>query len=125
MVLAFVPIGAAMYMSATRYSDFRHDGFDILASSLMGFVIGWLSFRWYHLPIRRGAGWSWGARTRDRAFAVPVGVHGYVGYEGWEHANAARPADLENGGVVNTSTATGAGPTQYYQAQPDGLQNRL
>lgn len=50
----------------------------------------WFAFRWYHLPIRQGAGWAWGARSRDRAFWVGVGVGGYVGVEGW--GSAASPS---------------------------------
>lgn len=127
LVIAFVPIGAAIYISSTRYSDFRHHGFDIIFGSLMGFALAWFSFRWYHLPIRQGAGWSWGARSRDRAFAIPVGVHGYVGHEGWEKEKGSDDADLETGRIAHPAThtegVTGAGgldgtaQTQYYQPE--------
>jgi hypothetical protein len=78
-----VPFCAAIYITATRYFQFHHHGFDILFGSLIGIVSSWFSFRWYHLPIRQGSGWSWGARSRDRAWIVPVGVESYVGQEGW------------------------------------------
>ena len=45
------------------------------------------------MPIRRGAGWSWGARSRGRAWGVGVGVAGYVGTEGWG------PKGREGGGL--------------------------
>ena len=132
LVIAFIPIGAAIYISSTRYSDFRHHGFDIIFGSLMGFALAWFTFRWYHLPIRQGAVWSWGARSRDRAFAVPVGVHGYVGYEGGESATASNDTDLEGGRAVNSQGVTGAGAlnrtvlngtgqTQYYQPQHEAV----
>lgn len=130
LVIAFIPIGAAIYISSTRYSDFRHHGFDIIFGSLMGFALAWFSFRWYHLPIRQGAGWSWGARSRDRAFAVPVGVHGYVGYEGWENAKASDNGDIESGRVAHPEGVTGAGglngteQTQYYEPQNGAVGHR-
>ncbi|KFY25237.1 hypothetical protein V493_04748, partial [Pseudogymnoascus sp. VKM F-4281 (FW-2241)] len=77
--LAFIPTGAAMYIAATRYSDFRHHGFDILSGSFIGTVTAFAAFRYYHLPLSRGAGWSWGPRSRSRAFWAGVGVGGYVG----------------------------------------------
>ena len=102
LILAFVPLGAAFYISGSRWSDYRHHGFDIIAGSLLGFVFAWFGFRLYHLPIRRGAGWSWGARTRNRAFYHGLGIPSYVGDEGWESAKAAGPShlDLETGEAV-------------------------
>ena len=78
-VLAFIPIGAATYISSTRYTDFRHAGFDIIFGSILGFLLAWGSFKMYHMPIRRGAGWSWGPRSAERAWAIGLGVQGYVG----------------------------------------------
>ncbi|KAI9801015.1 MAG: hypothetical protein M1825_003549 [Sarcosagium campestre] len=114
LVLALVPIGAAIYISSSRFSDFRHFGFDIIFGGLMGFSLAWFSFRWYHLPIRQGAGWSWGSRSRDRAFGVGVGVMGYVGEEGWsssgeEPASNGNGADIELGETGATSAFMGGG----------------
>lgn len=97
LILAFVPIGTALYISATRWEDCRHHGFDIIFGSLIGFVFAWFGFRWYHLPIRQGAGWSWGARSRERAFYVGVGIPSYVGDEGWDSSRAAS-GDVESNG---------------------------
>lgn len=77
----FLPIGAATYIASTRYSDFRHHGFDILFGALLGFILAWASFRWFHAPIRTGAGWSWGPRSAERAWAAGVGVGGYTGQQ--------------------------------------------
>ncbi|KAI9679030.1 MAG: hypothetical protein M1829_001700 [Trizodia sp. TS-e1964] len=99
LIIALVPMAVATYVSSTRFSDFRHHGFDILFGAIMGFLIGWFAFRWYHLPVRQGAGWSWGPRSRERAWGIGVGVRGYVGEEGWTSTFPERrgdSADLEN-----------------------------
>ncbi|KAF1990799.1 PAP2 domain-containing protein [Aulographum hederae CBS 113979] len=83
LVFAMVPVFAAIYICSTRYSGFNHHGFDIIFGSLIGIATSWGSFRWYHLPVRNGAGWAWGARSRDRAWVVGVGLQGFVGPEGW------------------------------------------
>ena len=46
---------------------------------LIGFLLAWGSFRWYHAPIRRGAGWSWGPRSVDKAWGIGLGVQSYAG----------------------------------------------
>lgn len=59
------------------------------------------------MPIRQGAGWSWGARSRDRAFYIGLGVGSYVGPEGWASKKddddfdeqGGRAGDLERGRV--------------------------
>ncbi|KAF2460887.1 PAP2 superfamily-domain-containing protein [Lineolata rhizophorae] len=83
LVLAFIPVAVAAWISTTRYTDFRHRGIDIFVGIIIGSCTAWGAFRWYHLPIRRGAGWSWGARSRKRAFGIGVGEGNYVGTEGW------------------------------------------
>ncbi|KAF2019035.1 PAP2-domain-containing protein [Aaosphaeria arxii CBS 175.79] len=85
LVLILVPIASAIYVVSTRFTDFRHHGFDMLFGSLIGITTAWFSFRWYHLPVTRGAGWSWGPRSYERAFGIGVGVGSYVGTEGWSH----------------------------------------
>ena len=83
LIFPLVPICAAIYVSSTRFPDFRHFGFDILFGSLIGVVCAWFAFRFYHLPITRGAGWAWGPRSYERAWGVGVGRGTYVGTEGW------------------------------------------
>ncbi|MCJ1372227.1 hypothetical protein MMC20_003450 [Loxospora ochrophaea] len=68
LVLAFIPPATAIYVCSTRYSDFRHHGFDILFGALMGMLLAWGSFRWFHPAIRQGRGWSWGPRSAGRAW---------------------------------------------------------
>ena len=90
-ILPLIPIAVATYVAASRYSDFRHHGFDILFGATMGTVISWTSFRIYHMPIRRGAGWSWGPRSASRAFGTRFGNLGYVNHQ------LAEPRDSEAG----------------------------
>jgi membrane-associated phospholipid phosphatase len=67
--LAFAPIIAALFVCSSRYADFPHAGFDIIGGAVIGTVLGWSSFRIYHLPVRRGYGLlAWGPRTKQHAF---------------------------------------------------------
>lgn len=79
LVFAIIPFFASIYIASTRWSDFRHHGFDILFGYFIGTVTAIFAFRWYHLPISQGAGWSWGPRSRERAFWAGIGVGSYVG----------------------------------------------
>ena len=99
LVFALVPVAAAIYICTTRYSEYYHFGFDIIFGSLIGILCAWFSFRWYHLPIRQGAGWAWGARSRSRAFGVGVGTRTYVGKEGWDAGKHSQTKDLEAGTI--------------------------
>jgi hypothetical protein len=72
-------MGAATYIASTRYTDYYHDGFDVIFGSLIGIVTAIFSFHWYHLPITRGRGWAWRSRSADRAFGIGMGVGSYVG----------------------------------------------
>lgn len=97
IILALFPVGVAIYITSTRYAEFYHFGFDLLFGSFIGIATSWLAFRWYHLPISRGQGWAWGARSKDRSFAIGVGTGGYVGREGWRSSKSGQ-GDLD---VVN------------------------
>ncbi|KAI1110144.1 PAP2 superfamily-domain-containing protein [Nemania sp. NC0429] len=76
--IMLLPVGAAVYISTSRWYDFQHHGFDILVSFLFGTLVGVMSFRYYHLPISRGAGWAWGPRSRSRAFFAGVGTPNFA-----------------------------------------------
>ena len=100
IILAFIPTGAALFVCASRWFDYHHHGFDIISAALIGIFFAWFGIRLYQLPIRQGAGWSWVARSRDRAFYTGVGIPSYVGREGWDSAKYASQQnrmDLENG----------------------------
>ncbi|RDW88843.1 acid phosphatase haloperoxidase-1 [Coleophoma cylindrospora] len=79
LVLVLIPFFTSIYISATRWSDFKHQGFDILFGYFIGTVTSIFAFRFYHLPMSQGAGWSWGPRSRDRSFWAGVGVGNYAG----------------------------------------------
>ena len=96
LVLILVPIASAIYITSTRFTDFRHFGFDMLFGSLIGITCAWFSFRFYHLPISRGAGWAWGPRTYQRAWGIGVGRGSYVGTEGWSRAGESETASRKH-----------------------------
>ncbi|RAL65100.1 hypothetical protein DID88_001207 [Monilinia fructigena] len=114
LLIAIIPTLLSVYVCSTRFSDFRHHGFDILFGFLIGTTVAFFSFRFYHLPISQGAGWSWGPRSADRAFWAGVGVGSYVSSAsspvgGVHHdkntsyeSNVTRPGDLEEGGLEGT-----------------------
>ncbi|KAF7548024.1 hypothetical protein G7046_g8813 [Stylonectria norvegica] len=79
LVITLIPFCLAVFIASSRWFDFRHHGFDILFGFIMGTITGIYSFRYYHLPIREGAGWAWGPRSEHRAFWAGVGVLGYAG----------------------------------------------
>ncbi|RKF64186.1 putative diacylglycerol pyrophosphate phosphatase 1 [Erysiphe neolycopersici] len=79
LVFVAMPFTGSIYISSTRYSDFRHHGFDILFGYMIGIFCSVISFRFYHLPISQGAGWAWGPRSSTRSFWSGVGIGGYVG----------------------------------------------
>ncbi|KAL8715228.1 MAG: hypothetical protein Q9220_001186 [cf. Caloplaca sp. 1 TL-2023] len=120
LLLPLTPICIAIYISSTRYSDFRHHGFDIIFGSLMGSVLSIFTFRLYQMPLRRGAGWSWGPRSEGKAFGVGVGVDGFgvaeagsgwvAGEEGSEGRRRVKgDEDLEWGKRESSSRETAAG----------------
>jgi len=90
--IAIIPFFLSVYISSTRFSDFRHHGFDILFGFFIGSTYAITSFRFYHLPISQGAGWSWGPRSRDRSFWAGIGVGSYVSED-----RIKTEADLERG----------------------------
>ena len=99
LLIALAPPGVASFVCVSRYADYRHTGFDIISGAVLGALFAYLGFKWCHLPIRRGAGWSWGARSRDRAIFVGVRTSSYMGNEGWESTKATkrlRPHDIES-----------------------------
>lgn len=69
--LAFAPVFVALFICSSRYADFHHAGFDIIAGAVLGTVVSWASFRLYHLPLRRSHGaLAWGDRSQQNAFVM-------------------------------------------------------
>lgn len=98
LVFVIIPWFASIYIASTRWSDFRHHGFDILFGYLIGTISAIFAFRYYHLPLSQGAGWAWGPRSRDRSFWAGIGVGGYAGKRvKSETESEPVPTDLEAG----------------------------
>ncbi|KAJ5145471.1 uncharacterized protein N7515_000035 [Penicillium bovifimosum] len=119
MLIVFVPTATACFIAASRWFDFRHHGFDILFGSAMGIFFAYIGFNMYHLPIRRGAGWAWGARSPRRAFLRGVGFPSSLGTDSWAF-DTRRGFDLENAAMH--------GPYGGEHVKPessDGRQGRL
>lgn len=93
LVCALIPVCAAIYISSTRYSDFYHHGFDIIAGAILGIASAWLGFRWFHMPVRRGGGWAWAPRSPNQAFSGGIGPLTYTS----EEMQEARAVDIESG----------------------------
>ncbi|KIW23358.1 uncharacterized protein PV07_11565 [Cladophialophora immunda] len=72
IAVTLAPIFAALFICASRYADFHHAGFDIISGAVIGTVIGWASFRLYHLPARRGYGpFPWRSREKLKGHGIP------------------------------------------------------
>lgn len=99
LFFVLVPLGGALYICLSRWMDYAHHGFDIISGSLIGIVCSYVSFRWYHLPVSRASGWSWGPRSADRAFGVGVGRHGYVDEAHLAEQQRPQDQDIEMGPV--------------------------
>ncbi|CAL3963886.1 unnamed protein product [Diplocarpon coronariae] len=117
LAIVVTPFFASIYVAATRYSDFRHHGFDILFGYMIGTVCALFAFRYYHLPINQGAGWSWGPRSRHRAFWAGVGVGNYAGSKELQRPEVIKHSstDLEagTGYMRNVNNDVGTGQINY------------
>ena len=117
MVLAFVPTCTAFFIAASRWFNCRHHAFDIIFGSLIGAFFAWIGFNMYHLPIRRGAGWSWGPRTSRRAFFRGLGFPSSLGIDNWTYQHPG--ANMRNGRntwpqiTVDDENGNGVDPTQH------------
>jgi membrane-associated phospholipid phosphatase len=98
LALTLAPFALSIYISASRWWDFRHHGFDILFGYLMGMFTAIYAFRYYHLPIQEGAGWAWGPRSSERAFWAGVGRVGYSGVDEQDTPSQADALHMRNAG---------------------------
>ncbi|KAL7628271.1 hypothetical protein AAE478_002470 [Parahypoxylon ruwenzoriense] len=105
LFITVLPFFTSIFIASSRWFDFRHHGFDILFGFIIGTITAWFAFRYYHLPIRSGAGWAWGPRSHDKAFWAGLGSWSYAtDKEHWvrpgdeiEGAAGHRPGDIELG----------------------------
>lgn len=113
LAITLTPFCVAIFIAASRWFDFRHHGFDILFGFLIGIITAIYSFKYYHLPIRQGAGWAWGPRSDERAFWAGVGRLGYAG----DKTDSVTPrydahADLGESGDVHAYPSHGGALSQ-------------
>ncbi|OXV10413.1 hypothetical protein Egran_01829 [Elaphomyces granulatus] len=87
-VVALVPLCIASFISASRWFNYRHHGFDILFGAGLGLLSAWIGFHLYHPSIHRGSGWAWAARSRTHAFFRGIKCVERVSTEGWATATA-------------------------------------
>lgn len=97
LFLPYIPTGVAIYISGSRYFDYRHHGFDILSGVVVGLATATAAFRFYHPRLTRGSGWAWRARQPDKAFGRAIYVCDY----------AVRPDEIENGQGKNRDVEMG------------------
>ncbi|KAI5239434.1 acid phosphatase/Vanadium-dependent haloperoxidase [Aureobasidium subglaciale] len=102
-IIVLIPICVAFFICSTRYVDFKHQGIDIFSGSVLGIITAWIGFRWYHGSLTRGQPWTWSPRSKDRAFAVSSGTHGWIGdgvvmRERPQRMQRTREIDIEAGG---------------------------
>ncbi|KHJ36378.1 putative pap2 domain containing protein [Erysiphe necator] len=131
LIFAAIPFSASIYIASTRYSDFRHHGFDILFGYMIGVLTSIVSFRFYQLPIGHGAGWAWGPRSSYRSFWTGVGIGNYVGSanDGEEEIGLSlhldgELSDIENGqstGPSNDRLELLPMQTRFSPIEPDLL----
>ena len=78
LFIPFIPLGGALYICLSRYMDYAHHGFDIIAGALIGIITSWFSFRFYHMPVSQMRGRAWGRRSPVAAFSLGSNKFGYV-----------------------------------------------
>lgn len=96
VLFAFVPIGAALFISISRWFDYRHHGFDIISGALIGIFCAWISFHLYQEPISAGDGWAWGPRSRKHAFGLPAGDSSYAEDAVWDNITSLNSGNDRN-----------------------------
>ncbi|KAJ5469246.1 hypothetical protein N7539_008864 [Penicillium diatomitis] len=97
MIIVFFPACVAFFIAASRWFDYRHHGWDIVAGSVIGIFFAWIGIRMYHLPLQRGAGWTWGPRSPRRAFVRGMGFPSSVGTDSWSYTHDNRAGFATNG----------------------------
>ena len=116
LAITLAPFCLAVFIASSRWFDFRHHGFDILFGFIMGTITAIYSFRYYHLPIREGAGWAWGPRSDARAFWAGVGRLGYAG----DKENLAEAGRLQDFGHSADTSYRGPYTQDNYVTQRNG-----
>ncbi|KAI1075062.1 PAP2 superfamily-domain-containing protein [Whalleya microplaca] len=96
LLLTVLPFFTAIFVASSRWFDFRHHGFDILFGFIIGTITAYFAFRFYHMPIRAGAGWAWGPRSHDKAF--------WAGLGSWSYASDKKHWERHGDGLMERMT---------------------
>lgn len=102
-IISLIPFSVALFISCSRWYDFQHHGFDIIAGFFIGTITSVLAFRYYYLPLGRGIGWAWGPRSTEHAFWVPLGSSRHS-----EANPSSAGADMETRRDTGVADDTGA-----------------
>lgn len=96
IIAVIVPILAACFIASTRYIEYKHDGFDVLAGCLVGAFTAWIAHRLYHSSLSNGQSWVWPSRAlssalltrQDPEMGVLAGgtIVGYESIHGHHHS---------------------------------------
>lgn len=106
LLLAVIPTGVALFISASRYADFHHAGIDIFVGSVIGILTACASFRLYHMPIRRARGQPWGSRTLGGSLSWFRSRSSWSGSAATDvEADAECEMGVHGGGQVPTTAA--------------------
>ncbi|TQS32141.1 hypothetical protein Golomagni_07552, partial [Golovinomyces magnicellulatus] len=133
LAITLVPFCISIFISASRWFDYRHHGFDILFGFLIGIITSIYSFRYYHMPIRSGAGWAWAPRSPDRSFWSGVGRIGFGNdlHDGGDEPTSGMLSEGQSNDVQRypqyaSQPTNGHGQSQYSsQPLPDVEMNRM
>ena len=107
LLIACLPTFGAVFISGSRWFDFRHHAFDIMFGFAIGVITAVFAFRYYHLPITQGAGWAWGPRSNDKAYWAGIGSYSYATNKNdWSRAGdeeeAVNSSQQQNLATLNT-----------------------
>ena len=70
VIIALLPILLAVYITSTRYQEFKHKGVDLTVGALVGSGFALLGYRSYHSSLTRGQAWTWAPRSHESAFLI-------------------------------------------------------
>lgn len=105
LLIACLPTFGAIFISSSRWFDFRHHAFDIMFGFTIGVVTAVFAFRYYHLPITQGAGWAWGPRSNDKAYWAGIGSYSYAtNRDDWSRAGDEEEAVSSHPGLATVNT---------------------
>ncbi|KAJ8610053.1 hypothetical protein MRB53_038780 [Persea americana] len=89
LILPFACIAGAIFITGSRYFNYRHHGFDVLFGALIGILTAWTGFRLYHAPLSSRSGTSIGAKDEPRQRSSPWGAGVEASMESWQKGIAA------------------------------------